>query len=63
MPDRTDAHIEHILRAAGSSLRHYTPQSKENLRKAMWEVIEEIRSGSKTPYPEEIISLVEGKRR
>jgi hypothetical protein len=61
--DRTDAHIEHILRAAGSSLRHYTPQSKDNLRKAMREVMAEIKAGSIVPYAEEIVSLVDGKRR
>lgn len=62
MTDRTDAHIEHILLAAGSSLRHYTPQSKERLRAAMREVMDEIKSGSTKPYPEEIVRLVTGKK-
>ena len=30
-----DESIERILRAAGSSLRHYMPSSKDDLRKAM----------------------------
>lgn len=34
-----DESVERILRAAGSSLRHYMPSSKDALRKAMREVL------------------------
>jgi hypothetical protein len=35
-----DAYIEAILTAAGSSLRHYMPYSKDALRKAMLGVLQ-----------------------
>ncbi len=38
-----DESIERILRAAGSSLRHYMPSSKDDLRKAMREVLASAR--------------------
>ncbi len=38
-----DESVERILRAAGSSLRHYMPSSKDNLRKAMREVLASAR--------------------
>ena len=41
--DRTDEYLERILKAAGSSLRHYTPQSKEALREEMKRVAAHIR--------------------
>lgn len=36
--DLIDQNLERILRAAGSSLRHYMPSSKDELRKAMAEI-------------------------
>lgn len=40
--DRLDKHIDAILRAAGSSLRHYTMQmTRDRLRAAMSAAIEE----------------------
>ena len=38
-----DESIERILRAAGSSLRHYMPSSKDDLRKAMRDVLASAR--------------------
>lgn len=38
-----DESIERILRAAGSSLRHYMPSSKDDLRKAMRGVLASVR--------------------
>ena len=38
-----DESIERILRAAGSSLRHYMPSSKDDLRKAMRGVLASAR--------------------
>lgn len=46
MTDQTDTYLERILRCAGSSLRHYTPQSKESLRAEMQKVIAEIKAGT-----------------
>jgi len=34
-PDFIDQQLESVLRAAGSSLRHYTPYSKLEMRDAM----------------------------
>jgi hypothetical protein len=39
-----DESLEKILRAAGSSLRHYMPASRDDLRKAMREVIAAART-------------------
>ena len=39
-----DDSLEKILRAAGSSLRHYMPASRDDLRKAMQEVIAAART-------------------
>ena len=39
---KLDEYLERILKSAGSSLRHYTPQSKENLRSEMAKIIAEI---------------------
>ena len=40
--DRLDKHIDAVLRAAGSSLRHYTMQmTRDRLRAAMSAAIEE----------------------
>jgi hypothetical protein len=36
-----DERLERILRAAGSSLRHYMPGSKEELRRTMRQLLEE----------------------
>lgn len=38
-----DESVERILRAAGSSLRHYMPSSKDDLRKAMRGVLASAR--------------------
>ena len=38
-----DDQLERILRAAGSSLRHYMPSSKDALRKAMRDCLKEAR--------------------
>jgi hypothetical protein len=38
-----DESIERILRAAGSSLRHYMPSSKNDLRNAMRAVLASAR--------------------
>jgi len=38
-PAFIDEQLELVLRAAGSSLRHYMPSSKDDLRKAMRGVI------------------------
>lgn len=46
-----DEYLETILRAAGSSLRHYMPYSKDALRKAMVDV---LQSHSSTPKPLEV---------
>ena len=40
-----DSSLEQIMRAAGSSLRHYMPSSQDDLRKALRAVI----SASKSP--------------
>ena len=37
---------EVILRAAGSGLRHYTPQSRERIIEAARQAIEGIRAGT-----------------
>ena len=39
-----DDSLEKILRAAGSSLRHYMPASRDDLRNAMREVIAAART-------------------
>lgn len=36
--DRIDANLERIMNAAGSSLRHYMPSSRDKLREAMAEI-------------------------
>lgn len=36
-----DTYLESILKAAGSSLRHYESYSKDAMRKAMWEILKE----------------------
>lgn len=41
--DRTEEYLERILKAAGSGLRHYTPQSKAELRAAMRAVIADVK--------------------
>lgn len=41
--DRTEEYLERILKAAGSGLRHYTPQSKAELRAAMRSVIADVK--------------------
>jgi hypothetical protein len=43
-----DEMLECILRAAGSSLRHYMPSSKDNMRKAMREVADAAIAASKS---------------
>ena len=48
--DRTEEYLERILKAAGSSLRHYTPQSKADLRNAMREVMADIKRKPLVPY-------------
>jgi hypothetical protein len=42
--DYIDERLERVLRAAGSSLRHYTPQSKEELRKTIRKLLEDVRA-------------------
>lgn len=42
----SDEYLERILKCAGSSLRHYTPQSKEALRSEMARIIAEIREAT-----------------
>jgi DNA-binding transcriptional MocR family regulator len=42
--DYIDERLERVLRAAGSSLRHYTPQGKEELRKTMRKLLEDVRA-------------------
>jgi hypothetical protein len=41
MTEKVDEYLERILRCAGSSLRHYVPQSKETLRSEMTKIIVE----------------------
>lgn len=43
-PGFIDEQLERILRAAGSSLRHYTPYSKDALRREMRQVLREARA-------------------
>jgi hypothetical protein len=42
--DYIDGRLERLLRAAGSSLQHYTPQGKEELRKTMRKLLEDVRA-------------------
>lgn len=37
--EHVDACLDRVLKAAGSSLRHYDPPSKDRLRKAMAEIL------------------------
>lgn len=46
MTDKLDEYLERILRSAGSSLRHYTPQSKESLRSEMKKIMAEIHQAA-----------------
>lgn len=46
----SEEYLERILKAAGSSLRHYTPQSKAELRAAMREVIADVKRKPLVPY-------------
>lgn len=46
MTDKLDEYLERILRSAGSSLRHYTPQSKELLRAEMKKIVAEIHEAA-----------------
>jgi len=39
-----DEYLERILKCAGSSLRHYTEQSKGSLRAEMVKIIAEIKA-------------------
>ena len=43
--DYIDERLERVLRAGGSSLRHYTPHGKEEeLRKTMRKLLEDVRA-------------------
>jgi hypothetical protein len=42
--DCIDERLERLLRAAGSSLQHYTPPAKEELRKTMRKLLEDVRA-------------------
>jgi len=42
--DKPEEYLERILKCAGSSLRHYTEQSKASLRAEMVKIIAEIRA-------------------
>ena len=42
--DYIDERLERLLRAGGSSLRHYTPHGKEELRKTMRKLLEDVRA-------------------
>lgn len=43
-PGIIDQNLDRILHAAGSSLRHYMPSSKEKLREAMQQIAAEDRA-------------------
>jgi hypothetical protein len=42
--DYIDERLERLLRASGSSLQHYTPQAKEELRETMRKLVEDVRA-------------------
>lgn len=48
-PAFVDEQLEKVMRAAGSSLRHYMPSSKDDMRKAMRHA---LLAASKTGGPE-----------
>ena len=42
--DYIDERLVRVLRATGSSLRNYTPHGKEELRKTMQKLLEDVRA-------------------
>lgn len=54
--DRLDFHLDNILKAAGSALKHYSMQkSKDDMRQALRQALEDLNKG---PSLKEVIEGV-----